>query len=529
MSKFFLSKKARRATQRASTKLPAKFAASNQAPLSVEAILEQLLTARPSLTSEAPRTNRGIYGLVDHTGVLRYIGSTSAPNETLYKRIHQRHRTGSEGSSHYFSRMYNTGRMWRDPNDASTKADGDIAKALRNTFIAQHCRAVWVELSDDLDIASLEQEVLAIAPAQSIAWNQRGMEIYEEPEKLVDTTIAAMAFGPQKIEAIARQKERYSGQALGAMSVPATEAWPAQPDLPPLPEGEFRFAALDVETANNDRSNICQIGVAFVRHDKTIETWTSYINPLTDDWSCSRIHGITGKTVARAPHFAEALKLLDTLINGLIVYQHSNFDRSAILAACTEARLTAPEWIWRDSVQVARAAWPELKGNGGHGLASLKSHLGLKFRHHDAGEDAKASAQVVLLAEARQRPASSICSQRAAADDDALFEPFDDNEAIVALIDLEKKLPGLHSNREDMLAPAVGAVSVPYAADGTCFNPGLVRRGFFTIGPKGGETKQASFEDALALLRGMDPPRWRRPNAVGNWGIVSGRNWRELR
>lgn len=48
------------------------------------------------------------YGLVDHEGKLRYIGSTSSWNETLYKRIHQCHRTGSETSSHYFSRMYNT-------------------------------------------------------------------------------------------------------------------------------------------------------------------------------------------------------------------------------------------------------------------------------------------------------------------------------------------------------------------------------------------------------------------------------------
>ena len=56
---------------------------------------------------------------------------------------------------------------------------------------------------------------------------------------------------------------------------------------------------------------------------------------------------------------------------------------------------------WSDSVKIARKAWPEFKGNGGHGLANLKQELGLSFQHHDAGEDARAAAQVVLLAENR--------------------------------------------------------------------------------------------------------------------------------
>lgn len=41
----------------------------------------------------------------------------------------------------------------------------------------------------------------------------------------------------------------------------------------------------------------------------------------------------------------------------------------------------------------------ELKGNGGHGLANLKQVLNLDFHHHDAGEDARAAAMVVLRAQ----------------------------------------------------------------------------------------------------------------------------------
>ncbi|WP_181870416.1 hypothetical protein [Paracoccus lutimaris] len=79
-----------------------------------EDLLSALLEATPRPTAQAPRDARGLYGLVDHHGDLRYIGSTSSTDQTFYERIHQRHRTGSEGMSHYFSQMYNTGRMWRD-------------------------------------------------------------------------------------------------------------------------------------------------------------------------------------------------------------------------------------------------------------------------------------------------------------------------------------------------------------------------------------------------------------------------------
>jgi len=63
--------------------------------------------------------------------------------------------------------------------------------------------------------------------------------------------------------------------------------------------------------------------------------------------------------------------------------------------------MDVPGLRWTDSVTIARRAWPELKGNGGNGLASLKRVLGLRFHHHDAGEDARAAAQVVIHAEAR--------------------------------------------------------------------------------------------------------------------------------
>ena len=64
-------------------------------------ILHHLVTMQPQRTEALPADSVGIYGLVDHAGNLSYIGSTSATNENFRKRIHHRHRTGSETHSHY--------------------------------------------------------------------------------------------------------------------------------------------------------------------------------------------------------------------------------------------------------------------------------------------------------------------------------------------------------------------------------------------------------------------------------------------
>lgn len=71
-------------------------------------------------------------------------------------------------------------------------------------------------------------------------------------------------------------------------------------------------------------------------------------------------------------------------------------------------------------------------------------------------------------------------------------------------------------------------IFVPVAADGSLFHPGLLRNGKFTIGAKGEEVQHATFDTALAALQQMATPRWRRPNDTGNWGIVSGRDWKRI-
>lgn len=181
-------------------------------------------------------------------------------------------------------------------------------------------------------------------------------------------------------------------------------AVPSSQEVTDIPVGDFRFIALDVETACSDAASICQIGIACVSNDNRIQTFSTLVDPCTrfDPFNI-RLHGIGPDHVSGAPRFNDVLEQLFPLLSRHLLVQHSNFDKQAMNAACLSCGIPPPDFRWADSVMIARRAWPELKGNGGHGLANLKKVLNLQFRHHDAGEDARAAAMVVLHAEAHLR------------------------------------------------------------------------------------------------------------------------------
>ncbi|TCL08054.1 DNA polymerase-3 subunit epsilon [Shimia isoporae] len=166
------------------------------------------------------------------------------------------------------------------------------------------------------------------------------------------------------------------------------------------PEGPFRFIALDVETASRSAGSICQIGLCFVSDAGTMQTYSVLIDPEEPFAPFnSELHGISAETVREAPTFPTVYVALFDLLNSHSLVQHSTFDEKAMTAACARYDLPMLTSHWTNSVKVARQAWPALKGAGGHGLANLKTYLDLAFHHHDAGEDARAAACVILKAE----------------------------------------------------------------------------------------------------------------------------------
>jgi DNA polymerase-3 subunit epsilon len=170
--------------------------------------------------------------------------------------------------------------------------------------------------------------------------------------------------------------------------------------LATLPTGPFRFISLDVETAGKTIGGICQIGLCFVSDTARLQTYSVLVDPEEPfEPFNTDLHGIGADTVAGAGTFPTVYAELFDLLNTHSLVQHSTFDEKAITAACARYGLPMITSHWTNSVTVARQAWPALKGAGGHGLATLKKHLGLEFHHHDASEDARAAATVILRAE----------------------------------------------------------------------------------------------------------------------------------
>lgn len=73
-------------------------------------------------------------------------------------------------------------------------------------------------------------------------------------------------------------------------------------------------------------------------------------------------------------------------------------------------------------------------------------------------------------------------------------------------------------------------ILVPFAADGSCFNPTLrnPKSGKYTVGESGKEVEFDDFDAALEHIMMMYTARWRRPNEAGDWEIVSTVKWERL-
>jgi DNA polymerase III subunit epsilon len=160
-----------------------------------------------------------------------------------------------------------------------------------------------------------------------------------------------------------------------------------------------QFVAVDVETANADRSSICQIGAVRVEDGAIAGTFKKLVDPETyfDPWNVS-IHGITETMVQGAPKFPELAGALCEFIGTAVTASHTAFDRVAFERVHQKYRLTPPAWSWLDTARVSRRAWPEHFGRSGYGLRKVATFCGIEFGHHDALEDARAAALILLRA-----------------------------------------------------------------------------------------------------------------------------------
>ena len=159
------------------------------------------------------------------------------------------------------------------------------------------------------------------------------------------------------------------------------------------------FNAIDVETANADRASICQIGIVHVKDGVVVDRWQTLVDPEDwfDPWNVS-IHGINEDDVRKSPTLPEVREELRRRLRGSVLVSHTSFDRVAFERAMVRYDLQQLQVTWLDSAKVARRAWPEKFGKRGYGLKNVATDLGISFVHHDALEDARAAAEIVVSA-----------------------------------------------------------------------------------------------------------------------------------
>lgn len=155
------------------------------------------------------------------------------------------------------------------------------------------------------------------------------------------------------------------------------------------------FAAIDFETANNERSSVCSVGVVIVRNGEITDSFYSLIQPEPNYYSywCSRVHGLCQEDTRNAPIFPEVWNHIEPLIEGLPLIAHNSpFDESCLKAVFRVYQMDYPDYEFHDTLRHARRRFPKLENHQLHTVANACGHR--LEKHHHALADAEACAWI---------------------------------------------------------------------------------------------------------------------------------------
>ncbi|WP_375466188.1 3'-5' exonuclease [uncultured Methylobacterium sp.] len=156
--------------------------------------------------------------------------------------------------------------------------------------------------------------------------------------------------------------------------------------------------ALDFETANERRDSACAVGLAWIADGRVVRRASRLIRPPELRFAPGniRVHGILPADVRAQPGFGDVMaEFLPDLTDGLILAHNASFDIGVLRASLAACGLAVPPLSYFCTLQIARKVFPD---PGGCGLGKVAGRLGIRFEHHDAGEDAYACAEIALAA-----------------------------------------------------------------------------------------------------------------------------------
>ena len=156
------------------------------------------------------------------------------------------------------------------------------------------------------------------------------------------------------------------------------------------------IAVIDFETANSRSNSACQIGVVLLddwrivaEHEWLIRPQRMYFSPM-----CIRVHGITARDCLDSPQWDAVWDELHPLIDGRVIIAHNvGFDAAVLQGTCQSYDIAVPQFELQCTRLIAKRTWP---GEKGYGLAAIAERLDIRFRHHNALQDAIACARIAI-------------------------------------------------------------------------------------------------------------------------------------
>ena len=158
------------------------------------------------------------------------------------------------------------------------------------------------------------------------------------------------------------------------------------------------FAAIDFETANNEFSSVCSVGVVVVREGKIKDKIYRLIRPEPEwylYWN-TQIHGLTAADTADAKVFPDVWAEIAPKIEGLpLVAHNSPFDKRCLQAVFRTYQMDYPDYEFHCTCRASRRVFGKSLPN--HQLHTVAAHCEFDLpNHHHALADAEACAVIAI-------------------------------------------------------------------------------------------------------------------------------------
>ena len=158
------------------------------------------------------------------------------------------------------------------------------------------------------------------------------------------------------------------------------------------------FAAIDFETANEQRCSVCSVGVVVVRGGEIVDSFYSLIHPEPEyyQWFCQQVHGLSEEDTEDAPVFPHVWAKIAPKIEGLpLVAHNSPFDEGCLKAVFRVYQMDYPDYVFYDTLSASRRQFGHCLPN--HQLQTVAAACGYDLtNHHHALADAEACAHIAL-------------------------------------------------------------------------------------------------------------------------------------